>query len=489
MAGLRLRSGFFVALLVPVLLLLGHLSRVERTDVAGRIASPVAADALRPWDTATYEHVYFASPAGRPGNIGSARQPLDLATALSADGPVGPGDLLWLTGGTYAGNFRSELSGTADAFIVVAQFPGDRAILDGARNSNLAVLRVDGAYTVYWGFEVTNSTPDLPGQVKGTGVDVFGPYTKLINLVVHHTGNGFGVWTPALEAEVYGNLIYEVGWDDDDRGHGHSIYIQNNVLTKRVVDNILFDGHSFGVHAYTQGGEINNLYFEGNIAFDHGSRSRVSGPQANFLVGGRRVAEHPVLLSNYAYYPWSSSGRNADIGYDEGCRDAVVRGNYLAGGVALIVTNCTNATVIDNQLIGRVEPGTRFRHPDNDHRGERPSTGQVFVRPHRYVRGRGHLAIFNWDRRQSAHLDLSSVGLRRGDRFEIRDVRDYFGAPLLTATYGETAVDLPLHGIRRVASDDGASQQPPEFVAAVVLPVRRNGSQRLPWNPNGAAHR
>jgi hypothetical protein len=489
-----LRAGFFVALvvalLVPVLFLLGQLSRVERTGVNGRTAGPVAAAApLQPWEAATYEHVYFASPAGRPGNIGSAMQPLDLATALSADGPIGPGDLLWLTGGTYSGNFRSELVGTADAFIVVAQFPGDRVVLDGARNSNLAVLRVDGAYTVYWGFEVTNSTPDLPGQVKGTGVDVFGPYTKLINLVVHHTGNGLGVWTPALEAEVYGNLIYEVGWEDEDRGHGHSIYIQNNMLTKRVVDNILFDGHSFGVHAYTQGGEINNLYFEGNIAFDHGSRSKASGPKANFLVGGRRVAERPMLLSNYAYYPWSSLGRNADIGYLEGCSDPVVRGNYLAGGVALAVTNCRDAIVADNRLVGRVESGIRFRHPDNEYSGERPSTGRVFVRPSRYVRGRGHVAIFNWDRRRSVPVDLSRVGLRRGEPFEIRDVRDYFGTPLMTGRYGGTSVDLPLHHTKPVAPDDDASQLPPEFVAAVVLPIGRGATQRLPWNPSGVAHR
>ncbi len=124
---------------------------------------------------------------------------------------------------------------------------------------------------------------------------MFGPYTKIINMVVHHTGNGIGVWTPALEAEVYGNLIYEVGWDDEDRGHGHSIYIQNDELTKRVVDNVLFDGRSYGVHAFTHGGQINNLYFEGNIAFDHGSRAKASGPKANFLVGGRQLAKRPTL--------------------------------------------------------------------------------------------------------------------------------------------------------------------------------------------------
>ncbi len=414
--------------------------------------------------------------------MGSKTQPLDLATALSADGPVRPGDLLWLRGGTYEGNFRSELAGTADALIVVAQFPGDRAILDGARDSNLAVLRVDGSYTVYWGFEVTNSTPDQAGQVKGTGVDVFGPYTKFINLVVHHTGNGLGVWTPALEAELYGNLIFEVGWDGQDRGHGHSIYIQNNVLTKHVVDNLLFDGRSFGVHAYTEGGEINNLYFEGNIAFDHGSRSTVSGPKANFLVGGRRVARHPVLLANYGYYPWTSVGRNADLGYLDGCSDAVVRGNYLAGGVSLVVTNCTDTAVTDNQFVGQIDTAMRLRFPDNEYTGEPPTTGRAFVRPNRYVRGRGHVALFNWGRRWSPRLDLSSLGLRPGEAFEIRDVRDYFGPPLLSSTYDGEAIALPLHEMASAQTHEGASNLAPEFAAFVVLPRRADNAHALPWD-------
>lgn len=479
---MRHRSALFVALLVaPLLLLLGQLARVEftgvRSRVEGSLLTPVA---TRPWTTAAYERVYFASPAGRPGNKGSATQPLDLATALSAAGPVRPGDLLWLRGGTYVGNFRSELAGTADALIVVAQFPGDRAILDGSQTSNRAVLRVDGSYTVYLGFEVTNSAPDEAGRSRGTGVDVFGPYTKLVNLVVHGTGNGVGVWTPALEAELYGNLIYEVGWDGKDRGHGHSIYIQNNVLTKRVVDNILFDGRSYGVHAYTEGGEINNLYFEGNIAFDHGSRSTISGPTANFLVGGRRVAVHPVLLSNYAYYPWSSVGRDADVGYLGGCEDGLISDNYLAGGVSVRV-NCSGTTVTGNHFIGRVEPSIPSRFPDNQYIMERPEVGRVFVRPNRYVRGRGHVAIFNWDRKWRVSVDLSSVGLRAGEGFEVRDVRNYFGEPLLIGTFGGGPIELPLDKMMPLHTDGADPRLPPEFGAVVVLPRRSDHSNALPW--------
>lgn len=482
----RRRAGLFHAVLsLGVIVLVAGLLRADPLAVRHRPdGGPATPAHLRPWETAPHRQVFFAAPAGRPENAGSAERPLDLATALSARGPLRPGDLLWLRGGTYRGAFTSTLAGTADALIVVAGFPGERAVLDGVRDPSRPVLRVDGGYTVYWGFEVTNSSPDLPGHARATGIDVFGPYTKFINLAVYRTGNGMGVWTPALEAELYGNLIANVGWESDDRGHGHSIYIQNDQLTKRVVDNVMFDGHSYGVHAFTQVGQINNLYFEGNIVFDHGSRSKASGPKANFLVGGRQSAANPVLRSNYAYYSWASAGRNADVGYINGCADARIQDNYLAGGTAVVLTRCTNVTMQDNQFIGQVAEATAFHFPHNHYVGERPTAAQVFVRPNRYVRGRGHLAIFNWDRRRRIRVDLSSLGLRDGERFEIRDVRNYFGPPLLTGTSAGAPVEVDLTQLTRTPADDDAGR-PAEFGAAVVLPAGRDLSYGPPWNAAG----
>jgi hypothetical protein len=482
---LALRAGLFPALLAAVLTLLVHLAWAP--PVGAPIVMAPAPVAQTSWRSAVYAREFFAAPSGRAHHPGSAAQPLDLATALSSTGPVRPGDLLWLRGGTYSGPFRSELTGTADAFIVVAQFPGERAILDGAAASNRAVLRVEGAYTVYWGFEVTNSRPHRPGRVRGTGVDVFGPYTKFINLVVHHTGNGFGVWTPALEAEVYGNLIYQVGWDDTDRGHGHSIYIQNHALTKRVIDNVLFEARSFGVHAYTSGGEIDNLYFEGNIAFDHGLASAVTGATINFLVGGRREAKRPVLIDNYGYFPWDSGGRNANVGYIDGCSDGLVRGNYLAGGVAMVVTRCSETTVTGNRFVGHVDRATALRFPDNEYVGERPAAARVFVRPNRYVRGRGHVALFNWARERRLRLDLSSLGLRAGEPFEVRDVRNYFGEPLVRTTYRSGWLDLPLDRMGAASTEADGPARPPEFGAVVVVPLGPDTAAR-PWAPFSDVH-
>jgi len=485
-----LRTGaLHLALAAAVLVLLVRVVGVApapEPGPRGDAGSPPGRIAARP--ASPPGRAFFAAPSGRAGNSGSAMLPLDLATALSARGPVRPGDVLWIRGGTYRGNFRSDLAGTAAAFIVVAQYPGERAVLDGAADPSRDVLRIDGAYTVYWGLEVTNSAPAAPGSGRGTGINVFGPHTRIINAVVHHTGNGIGVWTPALDAEVYGNLIYEVGWDADDRGHGHSIYVQNDALTKWIVDNILFDGSSYGIHAFTYAGRIDNLHVEGNIAFDHGSRSRVSGAEANFLIGGRQVARRPVVLSNYGYYPWSSAGRNADLGYINGCTDALVRDNYLAGGTALVLTRCDGVAMSGNRFIGRIADSTVLRFRDNHYADRRPLEPAVFVRPNRYVRGRGQIAVFNWSRQRNIAVDLSSLGLIAGERFEIRDVRDYFAAPLLAGTYGDPIVVVPVHRMRAGRWDDGAGVLPPEFGAAVVLPGG-DGGRHAPWSRTAAADR
>lgn len=301
--------------------------------------------------------------------------------------------------------------------------------------------------------------------------------------MIHHTGNGIGLWTPALAAELYGCVIYQSGWDGPDRGHGHSIYVQNATPDKRIVDNVLLDGRSFGVHAYTQGGQIDHLHIEGNIAFDHGVASRVSGAKANILVGGWRVAQHTVLSSNYAYQRDDRDGANVEIGYIGGCSDAVITNNYFAGRVPIALSRCDGVEMAGNTFVGDVARPAASRFPGNHYVQGKPAQSEIFVRPNRYEAGRGNIAIFNWERRTSVRVDLSKVGLRAGDQFEIRDVRNYFGEALAKGVYGEPVIDLPL---THMVSPDAAGASDPsgrvaEFGAAVVIPVRVGLSPGVPW--------
>ncbi|MEP6917894.1 MAG: hypothetical protein ABJC89_19770, partial [Acidobacteriota bacterium] len=271
-------------------------------------------------------------------------------------------------------------------------------------------------------------------------------------------------------------------WDGADRGHGHSIYVQNATPEKRIVDNILLDGRSFGIHAYTEGGQIDQLHIEGNISFDHGVASRVSGAKANILVGGWRTAHHTVLSSNYVYHRDDRSGPSVEVGHIGGCSDAVMTDNYIAGRSPLVLWRCDRVTMTGNTFVGDVSKLVAARFPDNHYMADKPARTEMFIRPNRYQAGRANIAIFNWERRTSVRLDLSTVGLRAGEQFEIRDARNYFGDPLSVGVYGKTPIDLPLTSM--LLPDDVApdpSGRVAEFGAVIVTPVRVGLAHGLPW--------
>ncbi len=160
----------------------------------------------------------YVSPAGVAANTGvSINSPVDLNTALLTTA-IPPGSTVWLRGGTYAGHFTSYLSGTSAAPITVRSYSGERAVISDDRNwAGGGTLHIYGAWTIFRDFDVTNTGTDrlgpapAPSRFRPMGIDVEGPNIKLINLVIHDTGHGLGLWSTALNTEAYGNLIFDCG--------------------------------------------------------------------------------------------------------------------------------------------------------------------------------------------------------------------------------------------------------------------------------------
>src|SRR5262245_40628171 len=238
---------------------------------------------------------FFVAPSGTDSGTGTKESPWSLTKAFSPDAPVEPGDTIWLRGGTYTGSLSSHLNGLPNKPIVVRQYPGERVTIDGKGINGPPILKILGSYTWYWGFEImdsdtTRSAPDVNSLSRPEGVNLFSRGTKLINIIVHDTGQGVLTTDAAPDAEINGSLFYYNGQDAPDRGHGHGIYVNNDTGNKRIVDNILFDQFGFGIHAYTQGGKLDNLHFEGNTSFNNGLLSQVSGATTNFLIGASGTA-------------------------------------------------------------------------------------------------------------------------------------------------------------------------------------------------------
>jgi hypothetical protein len=297
---------------------------------------------------------------------------------------------------------------------------------------------------------------------------------------VHDAGQGFSFWTPAVNSELYGNLIYYNGFDLPDRGHGHGIYAQNDTGTKTIAENIIFDQYGWGIHIYTEGGSINNFNVDGNISFNNGSVS-FSGYTNNILVGGLQVANNNNITNNYTYYtPAAGSGYN-NIGYSAGCSNTTINNNYFASGYfAISLPNCVPTQMTGNTFYGLTPGWISGAYSNNVITGTRPTGVKYFVRPNKYEPGRGNITIFNWASQSTVSVDLSPLGLSQGAPFEIRDAENFSGPPVASGTYTGAPVLIPMVGLLKQRPVGNVDTVPPhtapEFGVFVVLPISGGGS-------------
>ena len=232
---------------------------------------------------------WYVTPSGT--GTGGPASPMSLTKALSSASPAQPGDTVWLRGGTYAGGYTSQLTGTVTAPIVVRGYPGERATLDAnnsAARSAGSLLAINGAHVIFRDFEVTSSDANRIDQNTGDGnfpggIDINQSQDiSLVNLVIHDmVGKGIGAWSENNTALIYGCIIYYNGMSD----HDHGIYVQNQTGNKLLKDNIIFDQASHGIHGYgSSDAYLDNITIEGNTVFDNGGL--INQSSRNILLGG-----------------------------------------------------------------------------------------------------------------------------------------------------------------------------------------------------------
>ena len=460
---------------------------------------------------------WYVSPSGSSGGDGSAARPWNLQTGLNGGGgKIRAGDTLWLRGGTYAGAFSSNLNGTAAAPIVVRQYPGERATIDGGQTatSGTDILTVNGSYTWYWGFEVMSSYTQRNDPNAGTGTPLRGDGVyinnahdlKLINLIVHDMGHGTYTEDAAHNIEIYGWIIYNGGTQSSARSDGHGIYIKNDGNGWKVArDNVIFNQFGFGIHGYAESGtHLLNLVFDGNVLFNNGTPSNYDNP--NMQLGGTVVADNDSVTNNVAYYSpgVSTSLGNIRIGYNSLQNGtAVLANNYLIGGTrTLDVGYWTNLGVRSNLIVAPSMAvvqhdgssasteswtgDTHYRDPTaqawqlggsnltfanwqsrmgaTDQATTGTPTGPVVViRPNRYERGRALVAIYNPTQQGTVSVDLSGV-LAVGAQYQVRNVQDIFGAPVVSGTFGGGSISIPMSGVA-----------PPQPIGGSFKPVIKTG--------------
>ena len=412
-------------------------------------------------------HFVAPSPTGGPSGDGSERRPWDLATGLAGGhGRIQPGDTLWVRGGTYKGAFRATVAGREGAPVIVRAFRGERAVIDGG-SSRRSTLYVTGEYTTYWGLELTNSDParvttQLGSDFRPNVVVPAAAHTKFINLIVHDGGVAFYTEPKFPDVEIAGCIIYNNGWEGPDRGHGHALYLKNFTGPLVVRDNVMFNQYGYGIHAYTNSGtgKLINITIEENVAFNNGSLGKARDLSPNLLLGGADYAAGDVVRDNILYYSPAlhGAGANAMIGWKTVRNgDVIMENNYLVGGSPMLEFGYWAAARVSNNTLIRTgsslrsaivrrdgsAPGQIWR--DN---GERhaPAATEIVVRPNLHEKGRAHVVVLNWGGDTTAVVDVRGF-LAPGDRYEVRNVQDLFGAPVASGTAASGSIAIPLGGV------------------------------------------
>jgi len=433
------------------------LATVTATSEGKSGTSAVTVTAAPPPPTHTG---WYVTPNGSSGGSGTATSPWSLSTAVNGgNGKVQPGDTIWVRGGTYVGTYSTNLNGTASAPIIVRAYPGERVVLDGNDGSSNDGFVAHGSYTWYWGFELMNSDPTRVFSVisSSSRPDVVtnnATHTKFINFVVHDGGVAFYTYTAMADVEIYGAIIYNNGWQASDRGHGHGLYLKNDVGPVVARDNVLFNQFGYGIHIYTDGGAglLNNISAIGNISFDNGSLAS-TGPSAEIGNLGQPPANNLVITNSMTYVAPSVGGSNLVLGSGDGL---TATGNYVIGGNGISQGSWTNATIANNTVI-----------PSN------ATQTVVSIRPNAYEPGRAFVAVYNGAGLGTVTVDPSGV-LQPGASYTVRNVQDLFGTPVASGTYGGGSITIPIIAVPPPVPIGITSLAPSTGIAFNVFVVTSN---------------
>jgi hypothetical protein len=472
------------------------------------------------------EHAgWHVSPNGSSGNAGSSDQPWTLTYALSGGGGrVQPGDTIWLHGGIYSGKFTSTVAGTPGHPVVIRQYPGERATIDVAGATSASsrgdAFIVRGAYTEWWDFELMSSDPVRDTDTRPNMFVNDASHTKYIDLVVHDGGIGFYNYPSAADVEINGSIFYNNGWQRA-KGGGHAMYLKSATGPVLVRDNVAFDQYGYGIHVYTDAGagQLINLTFDGNVAFNNGAitlQYNTTG-NSNILIGGEEPVQANTLVNNMTYYSPGHGVYNVMIGYDGfPNQDVSLSNNYFVGGQYVMTTGYwTSLTATGNQMFGssrmvqvkdtvhsgyswsantyRRDPtASAWTYNGTDYsfgswksntglgstdvaQSGNPTNSQIFVRPSSHEPGRALVVVYNWSGAPSVDVSLAGV-LTTGQQYEVRNVQDWFGAPVATGTFGGATITVPMDGVEPPTPVGGWFHKPPRtgpvFDAFVVRAIQ-----------------
>jgi len=508
----------------------------------------------------------YVSPNGSPNGSGLISSPLDLQTAF--DSPlVQPGDLVWLRRGVYVHTpqavalnyegyiFRVSVSGSSGAPITFRGYPGEQARIDGGAFSGGALsyhamarptIKVGdpsdaslGNFVTLQDLEVFSSSLEKRQSTDDTsfpldltrsdGINIYGSGVKILNCVVHDLSTGISAWTQSKQAEIYGCLIYNNGWQGSTHQHGHNLYLQHGATWsgyKIIKRNLLVSPFDRNAQMYGSSiAECSHFRFDENFAVG------LQGQRGEVLIGTRTggVADRVVdnQITNNCFY-----GADLNTVYQpdpNAYRDLVVTNNYLVkckvglgswktltftgntlideadvtyGNVSLVLNNgvvipwsfdrnnyvfsSPTAPVFDmgSGSVSLAAWRTKTGYDLNSTVGAAPTSPKIVVQNNAYDANRAHVCIYNWSKASALAVNVASLGWLPGTVVNIRNAQNYYSDVSSATVQADGTIALNMFG-HPTSIPYGAAATPvpstfPDFGAFVLI---RTAAAPLPPPP------
>lgn len=291
---------------------------------------------------------------------------------------------------------------------------------------------------------------------------VIGARVKFINCLIHDFGN-VGYWSPAVGAEMYGNLVYNIGRGNGSQGH--PIYTQNNTGRKLINNNIFSQTFESGfvIHHYGSGQSILKGYtFDKNITIGGRWLSGSGGAKVedliisnNYLVNATHALMQIGLLGTVGealhndFHILDNTFLDAGLQVKQGENFEIKRNRYFTRGTAAIIINQTHdgIEVEDNEYnYYETLPYNRYQYPaagvyqtlaqwrsntgfdlnavENEYDGGVPPDF-VTVIPNEVRTDRASVVIANWSEASDVSVNLSEVtGLVNGTTYQLLNAQN-----------------------------------------------------------------
>ncbi|SFV50016.1 hypothetical protein MNB_SM-4-1464 [hydrothermal vent metagenome] len=400
---------------------------------------------------------------GKTSNNGTKDSPWDFYSVCKAEHNIIPDSVVWMLNGDYSNPentpdkiipFNISISGDTNKPI---HFRPENGALNGVKIN--AGITVSGSWVWLWEMEMTfirqTGEPDRFDETTGLLVEDWRPHTidpvyyfptsgytalsdistgrieinfpylvdnnKVINTRAHKLSEGLSVWSQASNFEGYGNILYDNGWTDMDRGHGHALYQQNGTTMRILSDNIIAGHMGHGMQIYSSVVEkTNNFSIIGNIFF---AAREVNGGNGILIgsVDSKNVKFNENFISSYALkYPY--------LIFEDDL--------YLNGSKYDENGDKVYQTPLDRECSNNL-----YYSDYNYYNGQFPLNEiKSYIRPNKYDGRRANLVVLNPNKENVVTIDLGTFA-RKGDRVMIFNSLD-MSTPIEYGTYNGTYTNI-----------------------------------------------